>query len=772
MHPSFRKLCKTSHEFVSLLRRCTRQLNPRSNGCKPHSVCWAMPMRSRRRIWNASTDTSCGATRVGTDHFHERIHRAGEETVGYRRGGSHRGCQVSRRVHQSFGRGREAPRRIAVAGEEFCRTCLRRRGRVGPASRASGRAPRISERSQQAHEAEDLSSGGHARADSSRVISLDGRPLGGPQSSHRVGHFRRRIPVACSPRRGSLRSLLTNKRTPRCSSRYGLRGDRVGEASHPGPRMSRRGVRRLVSSDEEPLMSAGRDVARVCTTQIDDASSRMIPSTVPAPAMLARVVGECSPCPSDVIDALEDDLAPHRVAHVEVGHRDIPSLILVHTCDVDRVVPCQSAVRWIDMTRGDDDEGGEVHQRLENDTIWMRGEERLVCQQRPSRRVVFGVETHNRFSPLQDTQLEGSRPEEVAMTECSDTESCESAGRPSRRLRLVWNESEAGPEVRNAATLIGVLATRVGAIPHGNVLPGAIRRQRWSALNVPLIWGAASHAESCPVFEWLISVTSAVNEPVHFYGGETTASGAVRIGWDALREAMRSWGVNSEAELSDWLGRNGFPATQPGHHIVARAQEHILTAGCRVDARVGLLESAFVTLTLSEGRQRASGTSRRHTNERRHSTAIPAEVPRESWEQMDQINMEEVFLRRVPMLKSVPHFMRGRFRHNLTVTLQERCRAKLVGDRVGEERAWKAFGLAPAMLLHKPKGVGSIGRVELLERANKFARGQWADLLEELCQSTCSSRIGVIRSKDSTQDAEQKSRGEAACNRVKQGQVS
>ena len=222
-----------------------------------------------------------------------------------------------------------------------------------------------------------------------------------------------------------------------------------------------------MSSDEEPLMSAGRDVARVCTTQIDDASSRMIPSTVPAtPATLARVVGECSPCPSDVIDALEDDLAPHRVAHVEVGHRDIPSLNPVDRCDVDRVVPCQSAVRWIDMTCGDDEE--EVHQRpveFEDDTIWMRGEERVVCQQRPSRRVVLGVETHNRFSPLQDTQLEGSRPEEVAMTECSDTESCESAGRPSRRLRLVWNESEAGPEVRNAATLIGVLATRVGAIP-------------------------------------------------------------------------------------------------------------------------------------------------------------------------------------------------------------------------------------------------------------------------------------------------------------------
>ena len=69
-------------------------------------------------------------------------------------------------------------------------------------------------------------------------------------------------------------------------------------------------------------MSAGRDVvARVCTTQIDDESSRIIPSTVPTtPVTLARVVGECSPCPSDVIDALEDDLAPHQVEHVEVGN--------------------------------------------------------------------------------------------------------------------------------------------------------------------------------------------------------------------------------------------------------------------------------------------------------------------------------------------------------------------------------------------------------------------------------------------------------------------
>ena len=70
----------------------------------------------RRKLW-------CHPCRHRS--LYERIHRPGEETVGCRRGGSSRCCPESRRVHQSLGRGREAPRRIAVAGEEFCRTCPR-----------------------------------------------------------------------------------------------------------------------------------------------------------------------------------------------------------------------------------------------------------------------------------------------------------------------------------------------------------------------------------------------------------------------------------------------------------------------------------------------------------------------------------------------------------------------------------------------------------------------------------------------------------------------
>ena len=39
---------------------------------------------------------------------------------------------------------------------------------------------------------------------------------------------------------------------------------------------------------------------------------------------------------------------------------DTPPLILGDACDVESVVPSQSAVRWIDITCGDDEEGGEA----------------------------------------------------------------------------------------------------------------------------------------------------------------------------------------------------------------------------------------------------------------------------------------------------------------------------------------------------------------------------------------------------------------------------
>ena len=140
--------------------------------------------------------------------------------------------------------------------------------------------------------------------------------------------------------------------------------------------------------------------------------------------------------------------------------------------------------------------------------------------------------------------------------------------------------------------------------------------------------------------------------------------GTVRC--SALRQVMRSWGVESELELSTWLGNHGFPATRPGNHINGRAQEYILSAWCREDARVALLECVLVALTLEEGRHRPRDvppSGGKSPGVRMRRTGVPMEVPSGSWAQMDRVDLEEEFLRRAPMLKSCPHFLRARFRH-------------------------------------------------------------------------------------------------------------
>ena len=167
-----------------------------------------------------------------------------------------------------------------------------------------------------------------------------------------------------------------------------------------------------------------------------------------------------------------------------------------------------------------------------------------------------------------------------------------------------------------------------------------------------------------------------------------------------------------------------------GSHIPARAQERILSQVCEGDARVAILETVFVSTVLHLGR--LSGippvTRDRAPEVRRTRQVIPSTVPSASWAQWDQVILQDWFAKRCPMLKTCPNFMRGRLRQCLPVALRERSRAKDAGDAIGEERAWKAFGLIPMMLLHRPRGTGSVGREELARRADDFAHG-WFSLL-------------------------------------------
>ena len=162
----------------------------------------------------------------------------------------------------------------------------------------------------------------------------------------------------------------------------------------------------------------------------------------------------------------------------------------------------------------------------------------------------------------------------------------------------------------------------------------------------------------------------------------------------------------SEGDLTLWFRTNHVPGAQIGHRMSARAQEHILSEASARDARVALLESVYVVLSLHRGRQVGMAP---HVAGPQGSTPGPAlrdpQNPHaDSWLSLDQVDLGEIFSQRMPTLKSCPHFLRGRLRFSFSLTLRERYRAKKVGDVLAETPTWKLFELILVMLFHRPRG--------------------------------------------------------------------
>ena len=118
----------------------------------------------------------------------------------------------------------------------------------------------------------------------------------------------------------------------------------------------------------------------------------------------------------------------------------------------------------------------------------------------------------------------------------------------------------------------------------------------------------------------------------------------------------------------------------------------------------------------------------------RRASQVPPRVDHSSWASLDSVDVEDLFSQRIPMLKSCPHFFRGRLRHSFRTALEERCRAALEGDVVAEARAWKLFAVVPIML-SRPRGIVRIGRDELASRADQFAGGEWRELIDMAVQN-------------------------------------
>ena len=236
----------------------------------------------------------------------------------------------------------------------------------------------------------------------------------------------------------------------------------------------------------------------------------------------------------------------------------------------------------------------------------------------------------------------------------------------------------------------------------GAEVPRAIRQQRWSPFNVPLMWGTASHDVSTPVLDWVEEEAGSVTELVDFHGGSAVASTAAREGWRSLRGVFRAWGIWGRERLYESLGRRFLKDSTRQPHL---GQSTSSTKRARSTPESHCSKQCMCW-SLQRGRELRVFAPSRIEPAPQMATARPTH---ESWEQLDHVDLRAAFMMRVQVLKTCPRFLQGRLRFSFGVALRQRDRAKLAGDQTAECRAWKLFGLVPTMLLHRPKHSGSVG---------------------------------------------------------------
>ena len=339
----------------------------------------------------------------------------------------------------------------------------------------------------------------------------------------------------------------------------------------------------------------------------------------------------------------------------------------------------------------------------------------------PKRQTFFGGSQDDTALPVSASIAGGAQVVSIAddsddqsSHHTSDTESVDqNPGISRRRLRLMWDPDLDArrqvwhPKARAVECLFRELVSRIGAAP-GAPIPRPLRQQRWSPVNVPLMWGAACSSGLAPAaFDHLMSMASRIRDPVDFHDNRLSAVDALRAGWVLLRAVFRSWGIQDREHLTAHLRRQGFPATQPGNHISARAQEVLLAEACQVDGRVALLEVVCTNVAIHLGREWAVPEAIRPQSTpdaTGHScTGVQLASTR-------PIQFGGLPLDKGSHIAEVPSFLARKVAPDLLIHVG-RAVSRQNGKRCGREvRAWKFLGLIPATLLHRPKGVGSVGR--------------------------------------------------------------
>ncbi|CAK0807356.1 unnamed protein product [Prorocentrum cordatum] len=168
------------------------------------------------------------------------------------------------------------------------------------------------------------------------------------------------------------------------------------------------------------------------------------------------------------------------------------------------------------------------------------------------------------------------------------------------------------------------------------------------------------------------------------------------------------------------------------------------------------------------------GGSNSSTEETDHE-AEPAQAPapsngptEESWAALGSIELQQELRRFVPTLQNVPRFLRAETRMAFTAALKRIKRGHDQGNQATTHQGWTLFLLASRLLLSKPKGADADGRQELLERAQRFRRGDWLALLHE-ADTAAGARAAP---RPATEEQQQERRREQACAHVRNGNPS
>ena len=129
-------------------------------------------------------------------------------------------------------------------------------------------------------------------------------------------------------------------------------------------------------------------------------------------------------------------------------------------------------------------------------------------------------------------------------------------------------------------------------------------------------------------------------------------------------------------------------------------------------------------------------------------TAVEVVAPRgpalrEALERLDLVDTTRIFALRGAVMKTVPKFLFGPFRNALKFAMEEATAGVPDRESVRQARGWKLLLLIPRPLLHRPPGGARIPKRKLVERFEKFSRGEWHDLIRE--STMCDEKVAVCR---------------------------